>query len=72
LASGAVSGTAVKVTSGGAHTHNVSASSDYTPAGSISAVPTTGHTHSVTAKGSVSITTAAPTSSQAASYTPAG
>ena len=72
LNSGAVSGTSVKINSGGAHTHDVSASGDYTPAGSISAVPTTGHTHSVTAKGSVSITTATPTSSQTATYTPAG
>lgn len=72
LNSGAVSGTSVKINSGGAHTHDVSASGDYTPAGSISAVPTTGHTHSVTANGTVGITAVAPATGETANYTPSG
>lgn len=73
LASGAVSGTAVTIASDGAHTHTVSVSGEYTPAGTISgSAASASHTHSVKATGSVAVTSAAPASGKTANYTPAG
>ena len=73
LTSGAVSGTAVAIASDGAHTHTVSVSGEYTPAGTITgSAASAGHTHKVTAAGSVKVTSAAPSTGQTANYTPAG
>lgn len=73
LTSGAVTGTAVSIANDGAHTHTVSVSGDYTPSGTITgSAASAGHTHTVTATGSVKVTSAAPSTGQTANYTPAG